>query len=174
MEELEHAKARNVNIYCEIIGNGTSHDAYHIAEPSPDITHFTNAMHNALLEAEIKPQEIDAIFAHGNATIAGDMHETISIKKLCKEHSYNLAVPALESMIGHAFGAIGALKLGAAALSIQNQFIFPTINLESKDENCDLDYVANIGKDKKINYALVNSASFGGKYSVLSIKKYDT
>lgn len=173
LEELQHALKRNAKIYCEITGFGTAHDAYHIAEPSPTPKYFAKAMENALNEAEIDKKQIEVIFVHGNSVPAGDVHETRSIKYLFREHSYNLFLPALESMVGHAFGAIGALKLCAAVLSIKNQFLFPTINYEEQDDECDLNYVPNIGIERKFNRAIINSSSFGGKYSVIAIQKYE-
>jgi len=172
LEDLDSAISRSANIYCELSGYGVAHDAFHIAKPSENIIHSSNAMKFAIDEAKIEPNDIDVVFAHGNSTINGDIHETASIKHLFQNHSQNILVPALESMVGHAFGAVGAMKLAAAALSINNDYIFPTINYETPDSECDLNYVPNKGINKKFMHALINSASFGGKYAALVINKY--
>lgn len=172
VEELEHALKRGANIYCEIIGYGTTYDAFHIAQPLPDGRQIAKAMKYALKNADLRPEEVDLICAHGSSTQLNDRIETMAIKEVFGNQAKKLAIPGLESDFGHPLGACGALKSLAAALAIKNNLVPPTANYEMPDPDCDLDYVPNKPRQKTINAALTNAYSFGGKNSVIVMKKY--
>jgi 3-oxoacyl-[acyl-carrier-protein] synthase II len=162
LEELSRAINRNARIYAEIIGYGRSMDAFHILAPSPDAEGAVWCMKNALEDAGIIPSDVDYINAHGTSTRANDRIETMAIKELFKEHAYNLAISSNKSMIGHLMGASGGIEALFTVLSIYHGVIPPTINYENPDPECDLDYVPNKARNKKINHALSNSFGFGG------------
>lgn len=172
LEELDHAQKRGATIYCEIVGFGTTYDAYHITEPLPDSKQLIRAMSSALEDAGIAAEKLDYINAHGSSTILNDKFETLAIKRLLGDFAYKVPISATESMVGHPIGADGAIKLAATALSIKNGTIHPTINHECPDPDCDLDYVPNEKRAKVIKYAMSNSISFGGKNSVIVLAKY--
>jgi 3-oxoacyl-[acyl-carrier-protein] synthase II len=171
-EELEHAKARGAKIYAEVVGFGSSGDAYHITAPAPEGEGATRALKMALNSASIKPEDVDYINAHGTSTLLNDKNETSAIKTVFKEHSKKLSISSTKSMTGHLLGAAGAIEIIACALAINNSIIPPTINLNTPDPNCDLDYTPNKAKKKDIEYALSNSFGFGGHNAVLAIRKY--
>jgi 3-oxoacyl-[acyl-carrier-protein] synthase II len=141
LETLEHAKARGAHIYAEVIGYGCTADAYHITAPEPEGEGARKAMEMALNDAGIQPDEVNYINAHGTSTLMNDKYETLAIKKLFGEHAYSLAVSSTKSMSGHLLGASGAVEVAATALTIENGIIPPTINYETPDPDCDLDYV---------------------------------
>lgn len=172
LEELEHALRRNANIYCEVIGYGTTYDGFHVAHPLPDGSQIAKAMQYTLKNSGIKSEQIDLICAHGSSTQLNDKIETFAIKQVFEKHAYKLLIPGIESIMGHALGACGALKAAATALMINTGKIIPTINYEFSDPECDLDYVPNILREKAINFALTNAYSFGGKNSVIAMKKF--
>ena len=172
LEELEHAKARGAKIYAEMAGYGLSSDAFHMTAPPPNGEGGARAMQNAINDSGARLEEYDYINAHGTSTPLGDAGETQAIKTVFKEHAYKLSVSSTKSMIGHLLGAAGGAEFIATVLSINNNFIPPTINLENPDPNCDLDYVPNKGKQRTINYALSNSFGFGGHNATVAIKKY--
>ncbi len=173
LEELEHAKQRGANIYGEIIGYGMSADAFHMTLPSEDGDGAKRCMSNAINDAGIKPQDINYINAHGTSTPAGDVVEVRAIKSLFKEHSKNLIINSTKSMIGHLLGAAGGVEALVTVLSLKNQQIHPTINVENQDPECDLDFNTKSSKDADINIALSNSFGFGGTNGSLIFSKYD-
>jgi 3-oxoacyl-[acyl-carrier-protein] synthase II len=172
LEELSHALDRGAPIYAEIIGYGTTCDAFHITQPSPDGAGTVRAIQIALRDADIKPEEVDYINAHGTSTPLNDRSETKVIKKVFGEHAYRIPLSANKSMTGHALGASPAIEFIASVLTIQNQFLPPTINYEHFDPECDLDYVPNKGRKAHINVVFSNSQGFGGKNVALIIKKF--
>ncbi len=173
LEELEHAKKRGAKIYAEIIGFGMSADAYHITAPDPEGEGAKKAMELAIMDAGIKPQDVDYINAHGTSTPLNDKLETLAIKKLFGEHAYKLAVSSNKSMIGHLLGAAGAVEAVATALTLKEGVIPPTINYENPDPECDLDYVPNEKRVKDVKIALSNSFGFGGHNASIVLKKYE-
>lgn len=171
LEEYEHARARGARIYAELVGVGMSADAYHITAPDEDADGAVRAMQAAINDANIATFDVDYINAHGTSTYLNDLNENKAIKKLFKEHSYNLAVSSTKSMTGHLLGAAGAVEAVFSVLSIRDQIAPPTINLDNPDEGCDLNYVAHIPQKRKINYVLSNSFGFGGTNGTLLFKK---
>ncbi|TAH60340.1 MAG: beta-ketoacyl-ACP synthase II, partial [Gottschalkiaceae bacterium] len=172
LEELGHALNRGAKIYGEIIGYGCTADAYHITTPAENGEGAAKAMKIALNDAGIQPSEVDYINAHGTSTSYNDMLETAAIKAVFKEHAYNLKISSTKSMTGHLLGAAGGVEACACALSISNGYIPPTINYETIDEECDLDYVPNKGIFQDVSIALSNSLGFGGHNASIVIKKY--
>lgn len=162
LEEYQHAKNRGATIYAELVGFGMSGDAYHMTSPAKGGTGAAQCMQNALLSANLNPSDVDYVNAHGTSTIAGDIAETQAIKTVFTEHAKKLCVSSSKSMIGHLLGASGAVEAIISVLTLRDQVISPTINLENPDENCDLDYVPNESRDKKVNVVLSNSFGFGG------------
>jgi 3-oxoacyl-[acyl-carrier-protein] synthase II len=172
VEELEHARQRGAHIYAEIAGHAASSDGFHMAAPDPNGAGPVRAMRWALEDARLKPQEIDYINAHGTGTQLNDPTETRAIKSVFAEHAYNIPVSSTKSMIGHAMGAAGALEAIACTLAIENGWIPPTINLDTPDPECDLDYVPNQARQVEVNAALSNSFGLGGQNACLVLKRY--
>ncbi len=172
LEELKRAKNRRAKIYAEIIGYGASADAYHITAPDPNGIGASLSMKSALKDAEISPEKVDYINAHGTSTQLNDKSETLAIKKVFGEKAYSIPISSIKSMTGHLLGAAGGVELAATALSIKEGIIPPTINYEFPDPECDLDYVPNEAREKEINIALSNSFGFGGHNATLVLKKY--
>ena len=168
LEELEHAKSRNANIYAELVGFGMSSDAYHMTAPPESGDGAALAMSNALSDAKLNPDEVDYINAHGTSTPLGDIAETKAIKKI---FSNPPVISSTKSMTGHTLGAAGALESIFSILALQDQIIPPTINLDNQDPECDLDYNANQARDKEVNVVMNNSFGFGGTNSTLVFKK---
>jgi 3-oxoacyl-[acyl-carrier-protein] synthase II len=173
LEELEFALNRGARIYAEIVGYGMSGDAYHISAPSEDGDGPIRAMNAAIKNAGIEPSEIDYINAHGTATPPGDRIETIAIKKLFGPHAKKTPVSSNKSMIGHLLGAAGGVEAAFTVLTIYHQIIPPTINYQTPDPECDLDYVPNKSRKKEVTYALSNSFGFGGTNACLILKKFN-
>ena len=173
LEELGRARQRGANIYCEIVGYGMSADGYHMTAPAEDGEGAFNVMQSAIVQADIKPSEVDYINAHGTSTYYNDKLETLAIKRCFGEHAKSLAVSSTKSMTGHLLGAAGGLEAGISALVLRNQIVPPTINLDNPDPECDLDYVSNECRSSSITYALSNSFGFGGTNASLLFKKYD-
>lgn len=171
LEEYEHAKKRNAKIYAELIGFGMSADAYHMTSPDPEANGFVMVMGNTLRDANISPDQVDYINAHGTSTPTGDGIEALSIKKVFGEHAYKLAVSSTKSMTGHMLGAAGSVEAMFSVLAICHDIVPPTINLENPDEGCDLDFVPNKARKMKVNIALSNSFGFGGTNGSLVFKK---
>ena len=171
LEELEHAKKRNAKIYAEVIGYGMSADAYHMTLPSENGEGATRCMELAIKDADIDPQNIQYINAHGTSTPAGDVIEAAAIKNLFSTSS-NLVVNSTKSMIGHLLGAAGGVEAIVTVLSIYNQMIHPTINIENQDPNCDLDFCKDSSREHSFDFALSNSFGFGGTNGSLVFSKY--
>jgi len=172
LESLEGALARNANIYAEILGYGLSCDGYHITIPHPEGDGVTSAMEKALESAKIKPEDVQYMSAHGTGTVANDKAETISIKKVFGEHAKKLAISSIKSMLGHTMGAASAIEAVACALSIKEGVVPPTINYETKDPECDLDFVPNVKREMQVDIAMNNAYAFGGNNSSLILKKF--
>lgn len=173
LEEMEHALKRGAKIYGEIVGYGSSSDAYHITAPCPDGSGAAKAIKYALEEAGIKPEDVDYINAHGTSTPANDGGETAAIKLALGEYANKVAISSSKSMTGHLLGAAGAIEAIVCVKAIEENFAPPTINYETPDEACDLDYVPNVGRSMEIKYALSNSLGFGGHNAVLCFKKWE-
>lgn len=171
LEEYEHAKKRGAPIYAEILGHGMTCDAYHMTAPEPEGKEAGRAMQLAMKHAGVGPQDIDYINAHGTSTPLNDKTETLVIKKIFGPRAYEVPISSAKSMIGHLIGAAGSVELIATLLAMQNQIIPPTINYGAKDPECDLDYVPNEARPAKIRIAMKNSFGFGGKNSILILKK---
>jgi 3-oxoacyl-[acyl-carrier-protein] synthase II len=159
---LEIARARGARIYIEIAGFGMSADAYHITAPAPDGDGAARSMQASLDDAGITPDKINYINSHGTSTGLGDIAETLAIKSVFGERSYEIPINSTKSMIGHLLGAAGAVEVAATVLQMSRGRLHPTINLDNPDPECDLDYVAEGSRQAKINYALSNSFGFGG------------
>jgi len=172
LESLEGALARNANIYAEILGYGLSCDGYHITIPHPEGDGVTSAMEKALESAKIKPEDVQYMSAHGTGTVANDKAETISIKKVFGEHAKKLAISSIKSMLGHTMGAASAIEAVACALAIKEGVVPPTINYETKDPECDLDFVPNVKREMQVDIAMNNAYAFGGNNSSLILKKF--
>ena len=162
IEELEHARKRGASIYAELLGTGSTSDAYNITAPHPEGIGATRAMQLALKDAKLNPADIDYINAHGTSTDLGDACETLALKKVFGDHAKKLAISSTKSMIGHLLGASGGVELIATILSIKHGVVHPTINLDTPDPACDLDYVPNVARKMPVRYALSNSFGFGG------------
>lgn len=172
LETLDSALARNAHIYAEIIGFGMSSDAYHITSPALRGEGAARCMKIALAKAGIEPEKINYINAHGTSTKYGDELETDAIKTVFGEHAYKLCLSSTKSMIGHLLGAAGGVEAVFTVLSMYNNIVLPTINLENPDPECDLDYVPNKSRPMEIEYAMSNSFGFGGTNACLIFKKY--
>ncbi|MCY8208410.1 beta-ketoacyl-ACP synthase II [Bacillus subtilis] len=174
LEELEHALARGAKIYGEIVGYGSTGDAYHITAPAQDGEGGARAMQEAIKDAGIAPEEIDYINAHGTSTYYNDKYETMAIKTVFGEHAHKLAVSSTKSMTGHLLGAAGGIEAIFSILAIKEGVIPPTINIQTPDEECDLDYVPDEARRQDLNYVLSNSLGFGGHNATLIFKKYQS
>lgn len=172
LEELEHALNRNAHIYGEIIGYSATSDAYHVTAPDPEAEGATMAMRLAIEDGGIHYELIDYINAHGTSTYYNDKLETMAIKKAFKDHAYKLKISSTKSMTGHLLGAAGGIEAIATILTIERGIIPPTINLETPDPECDLDYTPNEACTMDVNYALSNSLGFGGHNGTILFKKY--
>ncbi len=171
LEEYEHAKARGAKIYAELVGFGMSGDAFHITAPDDDADGAARAMEAAIHDAGIDPEQVDYINAHGTSTYLNDLNETKAIKRVFKQHAYELAVSSTKSMTGHLLGAAGAVEAIFSILAIRDQIAPPTINLDNPDEGCDLNYVPYTAQKRAINYVLSNSLGFGGTNGSLLFKR---
>ena len=174
LEEREFALRRGARIYAEVVGYGMSGDAYHITAPTEDGSGAVRVMDMALRKANVAPQQIGYINAHGTSTPHNDRIETMAIKKLFGEHAYKMAISSTKSMTGHLLGAAGGLEAGISALAVYHQTAPPTINLENPDPDCDLDYVPGKCRPVKMEYALSNSFGFGGTNAALLFRRHET
>jgi 3-oxoacyl-[acyl-carrier-protein] synthase II len=167
LEELEHAKKRGATIYCELVGYGMSSDAHHITSPAEDGSGMIRVMRSALRDARLNPSDIDYINAHGTSTVVGDKTETVAIKGVFGDDAYKVAVSSTKSMTGHLLGAAGGLEAAIAAMTIKTNILPPTINYETPDPACDLDYVPNTAREQKVTHVMSNSFGFGGTNATL-------
>jgi beta-ketoacyl-acyl-carrier-protein synthase II len=174
VEELEHARKRGAHIYAEIAGHAASSDGFHMAAPDPNGAGPIRAMRWALQDARLNPQEIDYINAHGTSTPLNDPTETRAIKSVFADHAYDTPISSTKSMIGHAMGASGALEAIACTLAIKHGWLHPTINLETPDPECDLDYVPNQPRQVEVKATLSNSFGLGGQNACLVLKRYQS
>lgn len=172
LEELEHAINRGAKIYAEIVGYGSTGDAYHITAPAPGGEGGVRAMNIAIQDAGLAPEEIDYINAHGTSTPYNDKYETMAVKEVFGDHAYNLAISSTKSMTGHLLGAAGGVEAIFSVLAIKDSILPPTINYETPDPDCDLDYVVNESRKKEINAVISNSLGFGGHNATIVFKKY--
>ncbi|OIB02585.1 beta-ketoacyl-[acyl-carrier-protein] synthase II [Paenibacillus sp. LC231] len=170
IESLEHALKRGAKIYAEVVGYGLSADAHHITEPDPDGA--ARCMKMAIRDAGIAPEDVDYINAHGTSTPVGDRSETKAVKMALGDHAYKVAVSSTKSMTGHLLGAAGGVEAVICGLSLKNQTIAPTINLEDQDPECDLDYVPNHPRKADLDIVMSNSFGFGGHNATIILKKY--
>ena len=173
LEELEHALNRGAKIYGEIVGYGSTCDAYHITAPCPDGEGAANAINMAMSEAGIQAEDLGYINAHGTSTEANDAGETAAIKRALGDYAYHVPISSTKSMTGHLLGAAGAIEAIACVKALEEGFLPPTIGYEEKDDACDLDYIPNVGRKADIKYALSNSLGFGGHNGVLCFKKWE-
>ena len=172
METLDSALERGANILAEIVGYGSTCDAYHITSPHPEGEGAAKAMKDAIDEAGIKPEDISYINAHGTSTALNDRYETYAIKKVFGEYAYNVPISSTKSMTGHLLGGAGSIEAVACIKALQDGFVPATVGLNTPDEELDLDYVPNKGREKELNYVMSNSLGFGGHNAVLVLKKY--
>jgi len=173
LEDLEHALARGAKIYAEIVGYGATGDAYHITAPAPEGEGGARAMKMALKDAGLNPADIGYINAHGTSTDYNDKFETMAIKNVFGDHAYKLAVSSTKSMTGHLLGAAGGIEAIFTALAIKEGVLPPTINYETPDPDCDLDYVPNEARKQDIQAAISNSLGFGGHNATIALKKFN-
>ncbi|TRZ35785.1 beta-ketoacyl-[acyl-carrier-protein] synthase II [Niallia circulans] len=172
LEELEHALARGAKIYAEIVGYGSTGDAYHITSPAPGGEGGARAMKMAINDAGLNPEDVSYLNAHGTSTAYNDKFETMAIKEVFGDHAYKLPVSSTKSMTGHLLGAAGGVEAIFSVLSIKDSVIPPTINYETPDPDCDLDYVVNQHRKQEVNVAMSNSLGFGGHNATIIFKKY--
>jgi 3-oxoacyl-[acyl-carrier-protein] synthase II len=173
LEALEHAQARGARIYAEIVGYGMSGDAFHITAPSEDGDGAVRVMTKALKKAGLQPSDIDYVNAHGTSTPFNDKLETLALKRTFGDHASRLAISSTKSMTGHLLGAAGGLEAAIAALAVHHQVAPPTINLETPDPECDLDYVPGVKRPMTIRHVLSNSFGFGGTNAALILRRYE-
>jgi len=171
LEEYEHAKARGARIYAELVGFGASSDAFHMTAPSEDGEGAARSMVAAMKDAKLNPEQIDYLNAHGTSTPLGDLAETLAMKRALGDHAYKTMVSSTKSMTGHLLGAAGGAEAIFSVMAIHAGVIPPTINLEEPGEGCDLDYVPNVAREKKIDVAMSNGFGFGGTNGTLVFKR---
>ena len=172
LEDLDHALARGAKIYAELTGYGHTSDAFHVTAPNPDGVDAAEAMRRAMREARISPNDVSYINAHGTGTQLNDISETLAIKLALGEHAYSIPISSTKSMTGHILGATAAAEAIFAIKAIEDNFVPPTINLETADPECDLDYTPRIGKEHPIDHVLSNSFGFGGHNTAVVISRY--
>ncbi|GCD09352.1 beta-ketoacyl-ACP synthase II [Clostridium tagluense] len=173
LESLEHAKKRNAKIYAEMSGYGSTCDAYHITSPAPNGEGAARAMVIALEDGDVKPEEVSYINAHGTSTPYNDKFETAAIKSAFGEYAYKIPISSTKSMTGHLLGASGAIEAIVCVKALEESFVPATIGYSVPDEECDLDYVPNIGRKQGLKYAMSNSLGFGGHNATILLKKWD-
>jgi len=172
LEELEHARARSARIYAEVVGYGMTADAYHMTSPAPEGEGAARCMAIALKDGGISPSEVDYINAHGTSTKYGDELESMAIKTVLKDHAYKVAVSSTKSMTGHLLGAAGGVEAVVCVLSLRDNMVPPTINLDNPDPQCDLDYVPHKARKMELNCVMSNSFGFGGTNACLVFKRF--
>jgi 3-oxoacyl-[acyl-carrier-protein] synthase II len=172
LEELEHARKRDARIYAELIGYGSTADAYHMTAPAPGGEGAAACMRMAVKNAGVSPDEVDYINAHGTSTDLNDKYETMAIKDVFRDHAKKLAVSSNKSMFGHLLGAAGGVELISTVFTLNHGIIPPTINYEYPDPECDLDYVPNTAREQSVRVAMSNSFGFGGHNSTLVVRSF--
>jgi 3-oxoacyl-[acyl-carrier-protein] synthase II len=172
LEEMDFALKRGAPILAEVVGYGMSGDAFHITQPAEDAGGAVRVMQSTLADANLLPEQVDYINAHGTSTLYNDRMETLAIKKVFGEHALKLPASSTKSMTGHLLGGAGGLEAGITVLALRDQILPPTINLEKPDPECDLDYVPNQSRRASLEYALSNSFGFGGTNAALLFKRY--
>jgi 3-oxoacyl-[acyl-carrier-protein] synthase II len=172
VETLEHAQTRGARIYAELVGGAITSDAYHITAPDPTGVSASRAIAKAIERSGLQPEDVDLVVAHGTGTPLNDAAETVAIKRALGEHAYRIAVTGPKSMVGHQLGAAGAVSALAAILAIERGVIPPTINLETPDPDCDLDYVPLVARKAESRVALVNGFGFGGQNGVAAFRRF--
>jgi 3-oxoacyl-[acyl-carrier-protein] synthase II len=173
LEDLDGARARGATIYAEVLGYGASNDAHHMAQPEPEATGVAEMMRAALRRANVDPRRVGYVNAHGTSTPLGDLAETKAIKDVFGDHAYDLAVSSTKSMMGHTFGAAGAIEAMMCVLAIHEGVLPPTINYEHPDPGCDLDYVPNEARRARVDVALSNAMGLGGHNGCVLIGRVD-
>ena len=173
LEDLELARARGAHVYAEILGYAATSDAHHITEPAPQGAGLARALRKALMKAHVKPEEVQYINAHGTSTKFNDRDETAAMKTVFGEHAYDLAISSTKSMTGHLMGAAGGIEIAITALALRDGIAPPTINYETPDSECDLDYVPNEARRIPISIALSNSMGFGGHNAVVVLGRVE-
>jgi 3-oxoacyl-[acyl-carrier-protein] synthase II len=174
LEELEAASARGATMYAEVLGYGASNDAHHMAQPDPESVGVSEMMRAALRRADVAPERVGYINAHGTSTPLGDAAETRAVKDVFGAHAYELAVSSTKSMTGHCFGAAGAIEAMMCVLAVKEGIIPPTINYQHPDPECDLDYVPNEARRAEIDVALSNAMGLGGHNGCVLLGRYET
>jgi 3-oxoacyl-[acyl-carrier-protein] synthase II len=172
LEELEHARKRGVEIYCEVVGYGNTADAYHLTAPSPDGEGAVRCMKMALRNGGLKIEDVSYINAHGTSTPQGDLCETQAIKTVFGAHAKKIAVSSTKGATGHMLGAAGAVEMAVCSMAIKHGVVPPTINYQVPDPECDLDYVPNTARELKVNIVINNSFGFGGHNASIAVKKF--
>ncbi|HHT27824.1 MAG TPA: beta-ketoacyl-ACP synthase II [Firmicutes bacterium] len=172
LEELEHAKRRGARIYAEIIGYGASGDAYHITDPAPNGAGAARAMRLALKDADIEPEQVGYINAHGTSTIKNDYYETLAVKSVFGAHAEKVAISSTKSMTGHLLGAAGGVEAVICVKALETGILPPTINYEQPDPDCDLDYIPNAARERQVDVVMSNSFGFGGHNGVIVLRRY--
>ena len=173
LEELEHAKKRGADIIAEMVGYGTTCDAYHRVAIMPDGKQSSRALRLAMKDARVNKEEVNYINFHGTSTLLNDKVETLAVKKTFNGKALSIPSSSTKSMVGHPQGASGALGVAVSALSLKNGFMTPTINMETPDPECDMDYISNIGREKRMDIAISNCISFGSKNSSIVLKRFE-
>jgi 3-oxoacyl-[acyl-carrier-protein] synthase II len=172
LEELESARRRGADVYAEILGYGGSNDAHHLAQPDPESVGVAEMMRRALAGAEIEPERVGYINAHGTSTPLGDAAEKKAIKDVFGDHAYELAVSSTKSVMGHCFGAAGAIEAMMCVLAVRDGVLPPTINYEHPDPACDLDYVPNESRQADVDVALSNAMGLGGHNACVLVSRH--
>jgi len=172
LEELEHALRRGAHIYCEVLGHAGTADTYHLIAPDPEGKAAARAMVGAVEDAQVSLEDIDYINAHATSTPLGDVAETVAIKRAFGEHAYRIPISATKSMTGHLIGAAGGVEAVACVLTIRDNIIHPTINLDNPDPQCDLDYVPHVARQAQVDVVLSNSFGLGGQNACLVLRRY--
>jgi 3-oxoacyl-[acyl-carrier-protein] synthase II len=172
LEELERARRRQAHIYAELSGWGATCDAHHMCHPDPSGVQGARALSLALARAGVRPEQVDYLNAHGTSTPLGDKAETIVVKNVFGEHAYNVPISSIKSTLGHMQGACGSTEIAACCLAIRDNILPPTINYEYPDPECDLDYVPNVARRRRVDVAASNSFSFGGRNTAVVLQRY--
>jgi 3-oxoacyl-[acyl-carrier-protein] synthase II len=173
LESLEHAEARGAHIYCELAGYGMSGDAYHMTQPAAGGEGVARAMVAALKDADVQPDMVGYINAHGTSTPLNDKNETAALKSVFGDHAYKLSISSTKSMTGHLLGGAGGIEAVAAALALHSGVLPPTINYDTPDPDCDLDYIPNVARTQQVEVAVSNNSGFGGHNAVIVMRRYN-